>query len=109
MSNFKVCDTCYKKATTSGCLNCSTNKIKSAAFELDEFLERNKSNLSKYFIFINTLYFNVLKSVLKFNLDTILDIIRPTNMLNNNEICVIVDKKELDWGNINLTTYKGED
>ena len=106
MSNFKVCDTCYKKVTTQGCLGCKVNKIKSAAKELDEFLEQNKSNLSQYILFINTFYYPTLKSVLNFNLDTILNKIRLLNLMETNEVCIIVDIKKLDWGNINTTVFK---
>ena len=109
MSNFKVCDTCFKKVTTVGCLDCKVNKIKSAANELDEFLIANKSNLSQYVLFINTLYYTTLKSVLNFNLDTILDKIKLINLMGTNEVCIIVDIKKLDWGNINTTVFREDE
>lgn len=103
----ELCESCIGKTTTTQCKNCNTKYIQIAIKQLDEFIKAHKSNLSQYIFFINNLYRDKLKDVLYQNMATNLDI-RFISLLNTDELCIIVDKKLVDWGNINID-YKYEE
>lgn len=103
----ELCKGCIKRTTVTQCVNCSINCTKSAINQLYEFIEVHKSNLTQYIFFINNLYRDKLKDVLYQNMATNLDI-RFISLLNTDELCIIVDKKLVDWGNINID-YKYEE
>lgn len=96
MVTYNECIDCYDKTTTTGCFKCDIFKIKSAIQELYDFIESHKSNLSQYIFFINDKYYKQIESSLNFNL-SVVDI-TISKRLEDNQICVVVDKKELDWG-----------
>lgn len=97
---FSECDSCYKKATTSGCFTCKTYKIKKAVRNLNEFLEENKSNLSQFILYINTIYYQQIKSASNLNLDLIE--CRLNSNIENDVVFIIIDKSKFDWGNIGI-------
>lgn len=97
----ELCESCIGKTTTTQCKNCNTKYIQIAIKQLDEFIKAHKSNLSQYIFFINTLYIDIIKTALNYDLTKNLDI-RFISILNKKEMCVIIDKKSIDWGNINI-------
>ena len=101
MFDLEQCKYCIRKTTTSGCINCNIFRMKRAIDEFDEFLEAHKSNLSQFILYINNDYYDTLIKALKFDLSKNIDI-RISNNLETNQVCVIVDKTALDWGDIYL-------
>ena len=101
MFDLEQCKCCIRKTTTSGCINCNIFKIKNAINELDEFLEAHKSDLSQFILYINNDYYITLINALKFDLSKNIDI-RVTTNLETNQVCIILDKKAFDWGDIYL-------
>ena len=96
-----LCENCTGKTTTIQCINCTTYKLKNAIKQLDEFIEAHKSNLTQYILYINNLYADILKNSLDYNLIPNLEI-RYISLLTDKEVCIIVDKKLFDWGDINV-------
>lgn len=105
MFNFDKCKQCKDKLTTSGCVSCNIWSIKKPIQELDLFLESHKSNLSQFIFYINQDYYNDIKNVLNFDLNTINLEIRVTPMMETNQLVIIVDKKKLDWGNVGIERW----
>lgn len=99
---FNECKHCYKKATTTGCFTCNTYRIKSAVNELNDFIKAHKSNLSQFILYINTIYYPKVKSVLKLELNAPDLEIRHNTLMENNVVFIIIDKKAFDWGDIYL-------
>lgn len=102
MIKFDECESCNSKTTTTGCFNCSTFKLKSTIKELDEFIEAHKSNLSQFILYINSIYYPKVKSVL--NLEIIAPELeyRVNSAIENDVIFIMVDKQYFDWGDIYL-------
>lgn len=100
MIKFDECKSCNKKTTTTDCFNCSTSKLKSTIKELDEFIEAHKSNLSQFILYINSIYYQQIKSASNLNLDLIE--CRLNSNIENDVVFIIIDKSKFDWGNIGI-------
>lgn len=87
---FDVCNYCYKKLTTSGCINCETYKVKYATLELQDNIKNTKYKqpiivINKNYKYI-TQYINFKGIKYKF-----------TGVLPDDVIACMVDKDTLDY------------
>ena len=81
-----------------GCMNCI---VKTPIKELNEFIESHKSNLNQFILYINKSYYKQFKNVLNLHLEELYDI-RITDLIEDNTMFVIIDRKLFDWGNIGI-------
>jgi hypothetical protein len=92
---------CVKKKITLCNSDCKLYEITKCVNNINEFIEAHKSNLDRFIFYFNTDYYYLIECVL--NLDLIVsEDIRITPLLENHQICVIIDRKMLDWGDVNI-------
>lgn len=97
MQNKNKCEDCYKKVTTTGCYNCEYFKIKNCLYEIQEFIDTHKNNISsnyRYVFYFNSKYYNDIISAI--DLENIPQKnIKVINLLEQNEVCMIIDLDKL--------------
>ena len=98
----RFCNKCSKKLTTQCWTDCKYFNIMIQVSKFNKFVNEHKSNIKNYLFFFNDLYYDEIKSGLNLNLVSNYDIFILSKSMQENEICIIVNKYSMDWGDVKI-------
>ena len=98
----RICNKCPKKATTECWTDCKYFNIMIQITKFNKFVEEHKLTIKNYLFVFNDLYYDDIKSCLNLNLVSDYDKFVLNNILKDDEICIIINKYSMDWGDIKI-------